>query len=85
MQLLERDPYWMYSLYRSEEGELYIETVCGSVGLYDIWLRLTDDDVEKYQSNRRYARELVHAICTGRRVRETSSIAPKRIGSSTKS
>jgi len=78
IQLLERNPYWMYSLYESDKGELFIETACGSVGLYDVWLRLTDEDVVKYRANNRYACELVHAICTGRRARETTDQSPRR-------
>ena len=43
---------WMYSLLKNEfSGVYYLEVVCGSIGLYNMYLRLTDEEVATFLPN----------------------------------
>ncbi|MBD2752782.1 hypothetical protein [Spirosoma validum] len=40
---------WNYTLSETESGELIFRVVSGSVGLYDIKVRLTADEISHYK------------------------------------
>lgn len=51
-----------YSLYEDDNGELFIEVVCGSIGLYEVKIKLLQDEVIKYNSDHKYLDGLAYLI-----------------------
>lgn len=47
MELVLRSD-WFYSLYRSEKDEYFIAVVCGSVGIYEVNVKLNDEQCRAY-------------------------------------
>ena len=41
---------WEYVLYQSEAGDLYFSVVCGTVGLYDLDIKLTEQGKLEFES-----------------------------------
>ena len=42
--LIEADSAWAWTLWRSESDEFELLVVCGSVGIWEEWAALSDDD-----------------------------------------
>ena len=42
--LIEADSAWAWTLWRSESDEFELLVVCGSVGIWEEWAALNDDD-----------------------------------------
>jgi hypothetical protein len=51
-----------YSLYEDEKGDLWIEVVCGSIGLYEVTVKLLPDEVEKYRADPGFLEDLSYMI-----------------------
>jgi len=51
-----------YSLYEDEKGDLWIEVVCGSIGLYEVRVKLLPEEVEKYKADPEFLEELASLI-----------------------
>jgi hypothetical protein len=52
---------WFYILYRSDEG-LLLSVLCGTVGLYEVTVLLTDEEAARYLADEGYLDELAAAI-----------------------
>lgn len=53
---------WRYTL-EHDSGRYYLSVLCGSVGLYEVKIELTRDEIIKYrQSNKLFLDELIDSI-----------------------
>ena len=51
-----------YSLYEDEKGELWIEVLCGSIGLYEVLVKLLPDEVNLYRKRSSFLDDLAFQI-----------------------
>lgn len=51
-----------YSLYEDEKGELWIEVLCGSIGLYEVLVKLLPDEVNLYRKRSSFLEDLAFQI-----------------------
>jgi len=58
-EIARKDWYWI--LYRSGE-RLLLSVLCGTVGMYDLTLRLSDEEEARYRSDPGYLDELAAAV-----------------------
>lgn len=47
MQEVEQSP-WAWTLYRHDDGALELLVVCGTVGIFEVAVRLDDDTTARY-------------------------------------
>jgi hypothetical protein len=40
---------WSFQLFSNDAGELYLTVLCGSVGLFELCLRLDEDEISRYR------------------------------------
>ena len=65
MRVLVSEP-WSYDLLEEEDGHLVLIVVCGSVGLYELALRLDDDERREWQSSGvNFVRSLARRVSDG--------------------
>jgi len=51
-----------YSLYRDRYGEFWIEVVCGTIGLYEIKVKLTEQEKSRFNSDPTFLEDLAYMI-----------------------
>lgn len=51
-----------YSLYKDESNNLWIEVLCGSIGLYEVMVKLLPEEVKKYNSDPLSLKDLAYSI-----------------------
>ncbi|MBA4314383.1 hypothetical protein BSZ31_03050 [Limnobacter sp. SAORIC-690] len=44
------DYYESYRLFENESGELFFGVLCGGVGMFEAKIKLSKEEIEKYQS-----------------------------------
>lgn len=48
-RLVFRDQERMFDLLEGEDGQLFLDVVCGSVGLFEVRIRLSDEQKGRYE------------------------------------
>ena len=56
MKVVAEEP-WAWMLFSNEDGALFLTTMCGSIGLYSVDFRLTDDESASFTATGRSALE----------------------------
>jgi hypothetical protein len=51
-----------YSLYEDEKGELWIEVLCGSIGLYEVLVKLLPDEINLYRKRSSFLDDMAFQI-----------------------
>jgi hypothetical protein len=51
-----------YSFYEDDKGDLWIQVVCGSIGLYEVMVKLLPEEVEQYKSDPGFLKYFSHII-----------------------
>lgn len=51
-----------YSLYKDQHDAYWIEVVCGSIGLYEVKVKLLPDEVTKFKQDPNYLKDLSYLI-----------------------
>lgn len=42
---------WSYILYQTDDNNLILSVVCGTVGLYDVNIQLNDEEKDKFEKD----------------------------------
>lgn len=58
-EIKRKDWYWI--LYRSDEG-LLLSVLCGTIAMYDVTVRLSDDEETRYLADQGFLDELAAEI-----------------------
>lgn len=80
MKVLER-VNWGYILFETDDG-IYLDVVCGTVAIFDLIIKLTDNEIQKYHSDVLFIKSLADDICSNphaynnRRVANNFSFPP---------
>lgn len=45
------DKGWEYILYQTDDNNLILSVVCGTVGLYDVNIQLNDEEKDKFEKD----------------------------------
>jgi hypothetical protein len=65
MKEILRNQDKMYALLEDDVGCLVLSAMCGGVGMYEVKVQLTSDEIERYNDGgENYIAELAHAIST---------------------
>jgi len=51
-----------YSFYEDSQGSYWIEVVCGTIGLYEVKIKLLPEEVQKYKTDIRFLDDLAYKI-----------------------
>lgn len=51
MTVVEHNQDEMYELLKDEKGQFFLSILCGGVGVYEVYIRLTPEDVSDYLRN----------------------------------
>jgi len=62
MKILEK-VNWAYILFESDEG-IFLSVVCGSVGIFETVIRLTDEEVQSYRGTPDFIKTLADKVCS---------------------
>jgi hypothetical protein len=57
-----REKSWNYTIYENDNGEVYLEVLCGTSALYEIKILLSKDTFEKILKDEQYIDKLVEEI-----------------------
>ena len=58
MKVLEKENYLYTFEYDEETGEYFLEVECGTIAVYDLKIKLTDEEIAKYKNDSKFIREL---------------------------
>jgi hypothetical protein len=75
MKILEK-VNWGYILFETEEG-IFLSVVCGTVGLFETVIRLTDEEVQSYNSIPDFIKNLADKVCSNPHVYKSRHITKK--------
>ena len=51
-----------YTLYEDEKGQKWIEVLCGSIGLYEVLVKLLPEEVEGFRKSKSFLNDLAFQI-----------------------
>jgi hypothetical protein len=51
-----------YALYEDENNELWIEVLCGSIGMYEVLVKLNPDEIIQYKKDKSFLQNLAWNI-----------------------
>ena len=51
-----------YALYEDENNELWIEVLCGSIGMYEVLVKLNPDEIIQYKKDKSFLQKLAWNI-----------------------
>lgn len=75
MKILEK-VNWGYILFETEEG-IFLSVVCGSVGIFETVIRLTDEEVQSYNSIPDFIKDLADKVCSNPNAYKSRHITKK--------
>ena len=62
MNIIEQEN-WAYTLFHDEAGgDYYLETVCGTIGIFTLTIRLTADEVASMEADPNFVKDLAQRI-----------------------
>ena len=75
MKIIEK-VNWGYILFETEEG-IFLSVVCGTVGMFDTVIHLTDEEIQNHQSIPDFVKKLADKICSNPQAYQNRKVTKK--------